>query len=164
MGFAISVGLILKVLSDLLLWRPFGGFLAVIASAVVVLALSWVVFMWPITRFRWTRLLPGHPAVLLVPATVAVWAGFCSLRWYGPHHWDEWKWNGWGVPLPFYGFWWSPDHYDGFRLAPFLFDLVLALAVAWLFALAVDWLVLRRVRARRGGIRSPEEPDLPNTP
>ncbi len=54
------------------------------------------------------------------------------------------KADSYGFPLGFYGWVESQSanvysaHLAGFRLTPFLLDLLLALAVAWLLALAAD--------------------------
>ena len=93
---------------------------------------------------RLTRLLPGFPAVLLMPAILALWAALCSLEREGPP-----ISGSWGVPLIFLG--WkeiSPYHwtYAGFQLTPFIVDLIFALAAGWLVALGVDRLILSHVR------------------
>jgi hypothetical protein len=159
-GLAVSVLLVVEVLFDLLLWRPYGGFLVVITPAVVLLLIAWEVFRRRRTRFRWGQWLPGFPAILLVPVVVAVWAAFCSIRWYGPDYEGTWECYGWGFPLHFYGYWWRP-RYSGFRFAPFLFDLAVVLAAGWIFSLAADRLVLRWVRRRRGRHREGHELEPP---
>ena len=91
--------------------------------------------------FRWRKYLPGYPAFLLVPVLLVLWVAICSLPQMQSHE------DSWGYPLVFLG--WkqvSPYMYAyyGFQIIPFVFDLVFALAMALLIALAVERQVLHR--------------------
>ena len=165
-GFGVSVGLIAVHLMGYAWLTLYEFLIPQTAAAVVVLAFSRVVLWQPRTRFRWAGFLPGYPAILLIPAVPVVWAMICAVPWlsYEPEL-PCWlvevgmtspRVPRLGLPLPFYGVWWGPDFpYYEFRLIPYLVDLLLAVVVAWVLALAVDRLVLRWVRPRSGGIRSP---------
>jgi hypothetical protein len=111
-------------------------------------------------RSRWTRFLPGFPAVLLVPAVLLLWLSL----WLFMEDRDllGWQFHGFGFPLPFEG-WWpriGGRTVRGFHVAPFVFDLSLALATAWLLPLALDRFVFRPIRAARQK-KSATQPDSP---
>ena len=107
---------------------------------------------------RWPRFLPRLPALLLIPALVPAWA---SVMWK-----TEASCRGYerGYPLVFETYrtevrmvvHWrtattltiAPGHTDRseFQLPHFMFDLVIALAVAYTLAMAVDRLLFPLVR------------------
>jgi hypothetical protein len=99
------------------------------------------------------RFIPRFPAILLVPAVLAAWAVRCAFPQVilGEHYYS------YGFPLRFYG-WvehrtattWGA-YYAGFRLGPFLVDLLLASGVAWLSALCLEWLLFRNMHSARKG-------------
>ena len=108
-------------------------------------------------RFRWPRFLPGFPAVLLMPAILAAWAILCSIPRYSVT--DPW-FPRQGFPLAYWTTWDDPGSvhdFFGFRASRFVFDLGFALAVSWLFALAIDRLVFPAIRAARRGKRGTGE-------
>lgn len=98
---------------------------------------------------RMTRYLPCYPAILLVPTILAFWAWFSLVYQKETPYFKA----GWGYPLRCYGwfsvrtFRFSDTWSHGFRVTPFVIDLALALAVAVLLALAVDRMVLAKIRA-----------------
>ena len=149
-GFGLSVGLIAWLLLNCAWWRLYFLLIPLTTAAVMVLAFSRVVLWQPPTKSRWAGFLPGYPAILLMPAVLVVWAVLCTDGQSGYESGAEWY--GWGFPLPFYGVLGGPDgYYDGlrFRLTPYLVDLLLAVVVAWVLAMAADPLVPRLVRPRR---------------
>ena len=116
-------------------------------------------------RFRWTRWLPGFPAVLLMPAIVVTWA---SLLW-APEGDTCWEGGGlgpeWGFPIVF-------ARYDAvqvrktdprsglarrirstrlseFRVSHFLIDLAIVLAAAYILTMAADRLLFPAIRGAR---------------
>ena len=124
---------------------------------------------------RWPRFLPRLPALLLIPALVPAWA---SLMW-GPessHHGYGYE-RGYerGFPLVFevyskkplsHRYTWNQSiaaveitidrgELAEFRVPHFLFDLAVALVVAYLFAMAVDRLLFPLVRRLHG--KKPEQ-------
>ena len=127
-------------------------------------------------RARWTRWLPGFPAVLLIPAIVVGWA---LLLWV-PEGYALWEleepWSSHrGFPVAFERiFRGQATRYDppsglvrriwfstmsDFRISYFLIDLAIALAVAYLLALAVDRRLFPLVRRL---YRKNPEPGEPN--
>ena len=151
-GFAASIGHFLPSVSHLLRWQDYRGFIELASALVVVLALSRVILWQPPTRLPWAGVLPRFPAILSALVVLGTWAAFSAVS------------RGDSIPhergLPFV----FVIDVIGFMVGPFLIDLALVLAVAYIVAMVVDRLVLRWARARRGGTRSPEEPDLPSTP
>ncbi|MCZ6691115.1 MAG: hypothetical protein O7H41_16125 [Planctomycetota bacterium] len=117
-------------------------------------------------RFRWpTKYLPSFPAVLLVPVVLAVWAGLCRFPRGG---WSEGGYTfleSKGFPFVFEvemlvmleggtsvvacAFWWG-------RL---LIDVVIALLVAYMMAMAFDRLLFPMIRRR---LRRQADPGEPN--
>lgn len=157
-GFAISVGLIVNLLVYFAWLVSHVALIPLITAAVVVLAFSRVVIWQPPTRSRWAGWLPGYPAILLMLAVLIVWAMICTVYWESSisespgAEWGFAKYGmpRWGLPLPFYGIWRGPDGiYVGFRLAAYLVDLLIAVVVAWVLAMAVDRRLLQWVRPRR---------------
>ncbi|MCZ6688501.1 MAG: hypothetical protein O7H41_02740 [Planctomycetota bacterium] len=157
-GFAISVGLMIHLLVySAWHWSP-GVPISLTTAAVVVLAFSRVVHWQSPTRSRWVGWLPGYPAILLMPAVLVVWALLCTYfrnTWESGPERGPWL-IGWGFPLLFYGSSWEPVgglSGFGFRLIPYLVDLLLAVAVSWVLAWGTDrpvqiWAVLS-LRFRR---------------
>ena len=98
-------------------------------------------------RLRWTRWLPGFPAILLMPTVLTTWASLTVHGHFG---------MGWGsnFPLRFvvvnldFGQFGPGVNYGWsiFGVWGFLVDTSLALAVAWALPMAVDRLVFPLVR------------------
>ena len=100
-------------------------------------------------------LLPGFPAVLLVPAGLLAWASLCVT--HGERDWpfllqssptkggEPWYDEPLGYPFTFSGTWErrGPSTYGwtGFQMNWFLIDLLIALTVAYIFAMAVERLL-----------------------
>ncbi|MCZ6688249.1 MAG: hypothetical protein O7H41_01395 [Planctomycetota bacterium] len=157
-GFALSVGLIAGLLVIYAGLATYGAPIPITTAAVVVLAFSRVILWQPPTRSRWAGFLPRYPAILLMPAVLVVWAVLCTYfrgtYYLGPRTKLASGWIGHGFPLPFYAMWWGPDPvYTGFRLTPYLVDLLLAVVVGWVLAWGTDrpvqkWAVLS-LRFRR---------------
>ncbi|MCZ6691123.1 MAG: hypothetical protein O7H41_16165 [Planctomycetota bacterium] len=166
-GFALSVGLIVMLLMRYALkgyYSPrypsayYSYLLPLTTAAVLVLAFSRLVLWQPPTRSRWAGFLPRYPAILLMPAVLVVWVVLCTYTRGTYNLWPKTElasgWVGKGFPLPFYAMWWGPGHvYAGFRLTPYLVDLLLAVVVAWVLAWGTDrpvqkWAVLS-LRFRR---------------
>ena len=131
-------------------------------------------------RPRWRKYLPGWPAVLLVPAVLAVWI---MLGIFAPEkglpgsrgfpfdfavRWEEYEMNPQLFAnlrkhfpqeysqyseenLPILR---RPVRGSGFQISWFLIDLVIALAVAWVLAMIVDRVLFPLARRR-----SSKEPD-----
>ena len=125
-------------------------------------------------RLRWRKYLPGWPAVLLVPAVLAVWIMLCI---FAPEkglpgsrgfpfdfavRWEEYEMNPQLFAnlrkhfpqeysqyseenLPILR---RPVRGSGFQIHWFLIDLIIALTAAYLFAMAVDRLVFPLVRGQ----------------
>ena len=105
---------------------------------------------------RWPRFLPRLPALLLIPAVVFAWA---ALLW-GPESSRQGYERGFPLVFENYraerGFFWqegttifiTPVHSDWseFQLSHFIFDLVIALVVAYVLAMAVERLVFPLIR------------------
>jgi len=104
-------------------------------------------------RVRWTKLLPGYPAVLLVPGVLGLWA------WLNLFRIGDWIESSWGFPLTYLRrtFEDSGTYCYEFQVTGFLFDLFLGLAGAFLIALGVERLVLVRIRAAVMRKRGPGE-------
>ena len=105
-------------------------------------------------RSRLRRWLPGFPAVLAMPVGIVAWAGiWADTNYHGEKQWlfdfpmrfvvgdvPGYGWTIWGVEA-------------------LLVDSILALAVAWALAMAVDRLVFPFIRRRRRSERAtPSEP------
>ncbi len=134
-------------------------------------------------RFRWRKYLPSYPAILLVPLVLAVWV----MIWTIPYEKDRGDIRG--FPFDFSGSWEEydmslqhfakmreafPQEYSqyseenlptlrrpvyGFRITWFLIDLIIALAAAYVVAMALDRLVFPWIRRWLGQERAaPPEP------
>jgi hypothetical protein len=96
-------------------------------------------------KLRWTLLHPGFPAALLIPAVLITWV----LRYWVPTGFEV------GFPLTFrrWDYWamtWGP-----LEVPEFVFDLVFALAVGYVVALAANLLLLRPIRRAQTKKRGP---------
>ena len=90
-------------------------------------------------RFRLPRLLPGFPAMLLVPAVLAVWA---ILNWT-----PQGNWGTYCQGFPYHFSEW--DHSRGYLendTYAFRRNLLIALATGYVVAMAVDRLVFPAIR------------------
>ena len=89
----------------------------------------------------------GFPALLLVPAMIALWTQLCFVRRVSV---SASTIAVWGIPVPFLeeniGGPMNFLYYD-FHAVPFLFDLAIALGVAVLVALGADRVVLPKLRS-----------------
>ena len=156
-GFTVSVGLILMRLGTLLMYRGHSQFVPLLLPAIAALGFSIAVLSWPTTNFPWARLLPGYPAVILMPWILNLWAGlwFSQRESYSME--SGWEWWA-GFPFGFSGFWDTPENtytfWHDFEVPRFLLDFVIGLSVAWLGAFGAEWLVVRRLR---GGVRGLQE-------
>ena len=102
-------------------------------------------------RLRWPRLLPGFPAALLVPAFLAGWAIQCSIPIVVWTRGAERIVSFQGEPFPFMVRAQFADLVGSeFRVSAFFMDLALALAAAYLIAMAADRLLFPAIRAARG--------------
>ena len=125
-------------------------------------------------RSRWTRWLPGFPAVILLITILGLWVVLCTLPL---GDWDTVFSMGevlgpvqkrvWGFPFAFVAgkngvelptLTLEADTFTiyagyGFHTIPFLADLALALAAGYIVAMAVERLVLFKIQAARRGRR-----------
>ncbi len=107
--------------------------------------------------------LPRWPAILLVPAILGMWAALCALPRGHPLPTPLYER---GVPFAFIQVLEPRSDYPNYseyhtvlRFTPLLVDLAVALAAAYLLAMAVDRLVFPWIRRRRRQARStPPEP------
>ena len=111
---------------------------------------------------RLSRFLPRYPGVLLMPAVLGLWIGLCTVGREDPRGMAtlmdsgfalEWR-EVYGVPFYFVGSKRVPGRGPnawrgyGFRVVPFLIDIALALATAYIVAVGVERLVLFKIQAR----------------
>lgn len=114
---------------------------------------------------RLMRTQPGFPAVLLVPAVLGLWIWMWTVGRDDPRGMRVLDPRGvlayreiYGLPLVFVGSkppprgpgGWRGFPGYGFKPAPFLADLLIALGTAYIVAMAVDRLVFPAVRAGQG--------------
>ncbi|MCZ6691547.1 MAG: hypothetical protein O7H41_18310 [Planctomycetota bacterium] len=113
--------------------------------------------------FRWSKVLPGFSAVLVMPLVLGLWARLCVTHseydWssfvghnlYWPEYVQGEPWNNpRGYPFRYSGSWEPMEgggyFWPGLQVHWFLLDLIIALAVAYVVAMAVDRLVLPLIR------------------
>ena len=165
---AICGGILLGMSIGILLgpdMAPLGPYRFILCFVVAVpglltLRLSKKGLDYPTTPHLWSRYLPGFPAVLLVPVILLVWVGLCSVPGRETDYLRSAGFMSYGFPYPIRSYLYDvaggrPVALTNFSIPVFLIDLFLALAAAYFVAMVVDRLVLRWVRSRRGGIRSP---------
>ncbi len=103
---------------------------------------------------RWPRYLPRFPAILIMPTVLFTWDNRART-----HYSHGIFIRGWDWPMEFMVF---RDEVWGWLLygvGQFIIDVSLALATAYLLAMAVDRLVFPLIRRRRRqGPATPPEP------